>query len=103
MTNARKHQRATMPHTYTWQDTGNNRAFISSVSDVPPAKEPAVTPLVGKTGGDFISRHPVARQSESLGVALFGGRQVAGVEAIVGGPAVVEVMEQLGFVRGQIH
>ncbi len=62
-----------------------------------------MAPLVGKTGGDFISRDPVARQSESLGVALFGGCQVASVEAIVGGPAVVEVMEQLGFVQGQIH
>lgn len=92
-----------MPHASTRHDTGNDSAFISGVGDVPPAKEPAVAPLVGKAGIDFISRDPIARESESLGVGLFGGRQVAGVEAIVGGPAVVEVMEQLGFVQGQIH
>ena len=92
-----------MPHAYTRQDTSDDGALIWASANVPPAKKPAVAPLVGKRGIDFISRHPVARKSESLGVALFGGRQVAGVEAIVGSPAVVEVMEQLGFVQGQIH
>ena len=57
-------------------------------------------------GGDaqphFARAHPVARGDGASGVLLFGQGEVAAVAAWrVGGPAVIKLVDELGFVQGQ--
>jgi len=50
---------------------------------------------------DFAFSDPISRHGHTKRILFFGIGEIPYVVAVVGGPAVVELMDQLGLIQGQ--
>ena len=89
-----------MPHSDCGDGCEDGGSFVSAAANIPERQEPAclgVDPLL-----HLLLGHPVAWEDDALFVLFFCRRHVLRLAPFIGGPPVVEMVEHLGLVQGQI-
>ena len=103
-------ERECVADTGSREQARDHRPRVRIATDVPPAKEPMTLPASIQPTVDLLSRHPVPREANAirvgmLGLVEFGQLALVGLGvglALVGAEAMVEVVDHLRFVEGQI-
>jgi hypothetical protein len=89
-----------MPHGGTREKTEDCGPFVGRSAHIPPTKEPAACKVLPrKAGYDLALGDPVTSCGFEADISLLWIARVAAVPGIVGRPAVVELVDHLGFVK----